>query len=266
MPLAQSPSLKHLRTHPVSLWLSSIALALGLSRSFPLYSHTLDHWLLTLASRESIPCGVLVLLGLVDENNAPPWETKYNRNEKIHAQHSAFLVQQQKIAAESKMSPDQARIARTARVAAELQQRTDEFGQKAAQERERAHNRQREAISSPRLDNTKATIAALTYLKAQRRIARDSGVQAVAEAMVMGVILQEESSIETCAILERWRAWCDRGGMTIEDLNELMDNKAEFCSAVCVMELVRDVSTKEESAVALDMRECVARWKNVRLG
>lgn len=266
MPLTESPSLDHLRSHPASVWTPAIALAFGLSKSLPLYTHNLDPTLISLAGRESVPCGVLVTLGLLKESEAPPWETKYDRSEISHRHHSFFMTQQREMAAENMMSPDQARIARTKRLAAETQQRRDQFLQETGRDRERATNRKREAIGSPRVDATAAANAALKYLKGQTLIDESDGNQAAVEAILVGMVKQEEQSMAVCPILERWRAWSDRGGMTIEDLEFLANNKIAFCDAACVMGLIRDVSTKEESAVALDMRECVQQWKKVRLG
>ncbi|KAK4690491.1 hypothetical protein P7C71_g6312, partial [Lecanoromycetidae sp. Uapishka_2] len=266
IPLAESPSLDHLRSHPTSGWAPSIALAFGLSKSLPLYNHNLDPSLINLAGRESIPCGVLVTLDLLDESEAPPWETKYDPFERTQQHHSFFVAQQREIAAENRMSPDQARTARTKRLAAENQQRMDQVRQDLTQNRERAATRQREAIGSPRVDATAAANAALKYLRGEKLIVESDGSQAVVEALLVGVLKQEEQSIAVCTVLERWRAWSDRGGMTIEDLDVLAKNKLAFCNAACVMALMRDVSTKEESAVALDMRECVLQWKKVRLG
>ncbi len=102
--------------------------------------------LASLAGRESVPCGVLVVLELLDESAAPPWETKYDMFERVNRQHSIYRFQQREIAAENKMSPDEAIIARTKRVAAEHQQHGDHFRQDQARDRERAINRQREAM------------------------------------------------------------------------------------------------------------------------
>jgi hypothetical protein len=118
MPLAESPSLDHLRSQPASLWAPSIGLAFGLPKSLPLYNHSVDPSLISLAGRESVPRGVLVTLQLLDESEAPPWETKYDRVRSGAAAHSTFLAQQRNISVENMMSPDQARIARTKRLAA----------------------------------------------------------------------------------------------------------------------------------------------------
>ena len=266
MPLAESLTLDHFRSGSASIWAPSIALALGLSKSFPLYNHHLDPSLTSLASRESIPCGVLVTLGLLDESKAPPWETKYDRSENAHRFQSDILTRNREINAENKMSPDQANIARTKRLAAEMQQRMDRARMDMQRDRERRATRQREAIGSPRLDTTVVSNAALKHLKDQNSIDDGDGFEAAVETFLIGIMNQEEPLMVVCTILEKWRAWTDRGGMTIADLETLEKEKLAFCNAACVMGLIKEVSTKEESAVALDMRECVEHWKKVRLG
>lgn len=73
MPLAGSSSLDYLRSSPASTWALSIALALGLSKSLLCYNHHLDPSLISLGTRDTVSCDVLVTLGLLDESEAPPW-------------------------------------------------------------------------------------------------------------------------------------------------------------------------------------------------
>ena len=54
--------------------------------------------------------------------------------------------------------------------------------------------------------------------------------------------------------------------MTIDDLEFLKLHEVPFSNAACIMGLFQEVRTKEESTVALDMRERVRHWKKVRLG
>jgi hypothetical protein len=121
-------------------------------------------------------------------------------------------------------------------------------------------------VGSSRLDTIAVTNAALKYLKAKKMIEENQDTEAAVEAILVGMIKQEERAMEVCTVLERWRAWTDRGGMTIEDLEDLERHIPALCNAACVMGLIRDVSTKKESQVALDMRECMQHWKKVRLG
>lgn len=193
-------------------------------------------------------------------------ETKYDRLEFAQRHHSEFLTRQREIASENKMSPDQAAVARSKRLAAEMQQTHDHVRMDRKRDRERSVKRQREAVCSSRLDTIAVTSVAVKYLKAEKSIGENEGTEAAVVAVLVGMIKQEERAMEVCAILERWRAWTDRGGMTIEDLENLEKNLLVFCNAACIMGLIRDMSTREESQVALDMRECVQHWKKVRLG
>ena len=266
MPLTESPFLDHLRVVPASTWAPSIALALGLSKSHPLYNHHLDQSLISLATRDTVPCGVLVTLGLLDESEAPPWETKYDRFEYAQRHQQDFLSRQREMSAENMMSPDQASIARAKRQAAEMQKNMERARTDMERERERRVKRQREAVGSPNLNTAAVSNAVLKHLKAENIASEDDGFEAIVEATLIGIMRQEEQSMKICSVLQRWQAWSDRGGLMIEDLETLEKEKLAFCNAACVMRLVKEVSTKEESGVALDMRECVERWKNVRLG
>ena len=102
-PPTPTSSLQQPTNFPSSSWIPSIAFALGLARSFPLYNHSLDPSLKILATRETIPCGVLVLLNIMQESDAPTWETKYDGQEDLRSHHSRFLAQSRAIAAEKMM-------------------------------------------------------------------------------------------------------------------------------------------------------------------
>ncbi|MCJ1280360.1 hypothetical protein MMC21_008187 [Puttea exsequens] len=266
MPLAGGPSLDHLMSVAAASWAPSIALALGLSQSLPLYNHRLDPWLISLAIRDTIPCGVLVTLGLLDESETPEWETKYNRDESAYRSHARFVASSREMMAEAKMPPEQARLAREKRQMAESQAFHDQCADDRARDRERRIKRRREAIGSPRLESAVVSNSALDYMKEQKLVNRDAGIKDVAEALLVSLLKQEEQAMKAVSILERWRAWGDRAGMLLEDLDSLEDDKLAFCRAACVLDLFKETSTKKESAVALDMRECVQQWRKVRLG
>ncbi|MCJ1450129.1 hypothetical protein MMC28_000458 [Mycoblastus sanguinarius] len=266
MPLPSPPSLKHLLIPHASFWTPSIALALGLSRSLPLYNHNLDPSISSLSTRDTVPCGVLVVLRLLPEGDVPPWETKYDPNEFGKRQTANFLASCRAADAERMMSPDQARIAKMTRQTAELHRMTSDRQESMERERERSVLRQREAIGSPRLETMVVANAALKELVKEKILDESSGLQAAVETLLVSIVKNKEQAMSVCSILERWREWSDRGGMTIDDFEMVGKNKLAFCNAACVMGLFREASTKEESMVASDMRECVRHWKNVRLG
>ena len=260
------PSLEHLQSIPSSKWVASIAIGLALSKSTPLYSHTLDPVHCDLSKRDSMPCGVLVMLGILDENDAPPWETKYDPFEKVNRLHSSSMAQQRAIRAEGLMSQEQSSIARKTRLEAERQQMTEDFRADLQRNNDRAAKRRREAITSPRLANGTVAKAALAWLVARQHVEKEATLECVVEQMLLGVIQNDAQCMRVLEILGKWRQWSDRGGMTVADLEDLQRDVFVVCKAACVMGLLKDVSAKDQSPVALDMRECIQHWKKVRLG
>lgn len=265
-PLPSSPSLTHLRSGPALTWFPSIALSLGLSKSLPLYIHSLPPSLYSFALKDTIPCGVLVLLGLLSESETPDWETKYDPTEDSRVQHHNFLARQRSMAAERMMTAENARIARITREAEELHRTGEEFRARLARQREREEKREREAFASGRLEARVVAEAGVKWLIQERLLSEGARIQDVVEGLLVRMITQEVTAMGVCGVLERWQEWSDRGGMNSEDLTMIMKNKVGFCYAACVMGLFREVCVKEESSIAVDMQECIRFWKKVRLG
>lgn len=265
-PLDSSPSLKHLRSKPASTWFPAIALALGLSKSLPLYTYTLPPFLHGLAMKDTIPCGVLVLLGILKEHEAPDWATKYDPAEEGQRMHKNFLAKQRAIAAERMMTGEQARIARIARETEDLHRIGEEFRARMGRQREREERREREAFASGRLEARIAADASLRWLAGQNLLRNAAGTQEAVEGLLMGMVKGEAVAMGACGVLERWREWSDRGGMNTDDLASFKKDTLGFCYAACVMGLLRDVCAKEESSVAIDMQEVIRFWKKIRLG
>lgn len=265
-PLPYSPPLMHLHSGPASVWFPIIALSLGLSKSLPLYTYNLPSSLYSLATKDTIPCGVLVLLGLLAAESAPDWETKYDPLEDSRAHHNNFLAKQRSIAAERMMGAEQARVARIAREAAELHQIGEEFRARMARQRERETRREREAFASGRLEARMVADAATEWLMQEKILREGAATQEAVEGLLVRMVKQEEVAMGVFALLERWKEWSDRGGMNTEDLAVFRADKVAFCYAVCVMALFKEVCAKEESSLAADMQECIRCWKTVRLG
>jgi hypothetical protein len=60
------------------VWFASVATAFGTSSQTILWNYKIPDDICSFSRKESIPCGVLVLLGIVDESETPEWATKYN--------------------------------------------------------------------------------------------------------------------------------------------------------------------------------------------
>ena len=259
-------NLEHLDVKPGSFWIPAIALALGISRSLPLYHHNLDESLEPLALRETMPCGVLVMHGILGEADAPSWETKYDPFEDLHAGHSNFLEERRAEQAEKLLPPAQQEAARRSRLMARATKQGDDFRAKMQRDKDRKMNRAREAIASPRLGPAVVAKAALRWLQGQELVPKDIDLQGVIEGLVVGLMEKEEEAMKVCGLLASWEEWSKRAGMTIDNVFALGYEKAAFCSAACVIGILNEVFTREESRAAEDMKECIRHWKTVKLG
>ncbi len=72
--------ISHLLIRPgstsVGAWFASAATAYGTSSQTILWNYKIPDQLLNFARRETVPCGVLVLLGVVDDAATPEWSTQ----------------------------------------------------------------------------------------------------------------------------------------------------------------------------------------------
>lgn len=59
------------------VWFASTASAYGTSSQTILWNYTIPDAILSFSRHETVPCGVVVLLGLVDESETPEWATRH---------------------------------------------------------------------------------------------------------------------------------------------------------------------------------------------
>lgn len=112
---------------PDGVWFASAVTAYGTSNQTILWNYKIPDEILSFARKETVPCGVLVMLNVVDESETPEWATK-------HQDHGANLdaftrrnrEQREAVAAEAKMLPAQRAQAQRERQMRENQARLDE--------------------------------------------------------------------------------------------------------------------------------------------
>jgi len=109
------------------IWFASAATAYGTTSQTILWNYRIPEDVLSFARKETVPCGILVLLNVVDESTTPEWATK-------HEDHGASLdlfarrnrEQREAMAAEARLPPAQRAQAARERQMRENQQRLDE--------------------------------------------------------------------------------------------------------------------------------------------
>lgn len=105
-------------------WFATAATAYGTTNNTTLWNYKIPDEIILFSRKESIPCGVLVLLGIVDESSTPDWATKHDDAAMAHErfamrsreQHSAMI-------AEQRMNPAERQAATNARMRKEMDQR-----------------------------------------------------------------------------------------------------------------------------------------------
>jgi hypothetical protein len=120
--------IEHIRLRPSStsgLWFASAATAYGTTSQTILWNYKIPDDILTFARKETVPCGVLVLLGVVDESDTPEWATRHDDDAGRQLDLFARRHREQRAAmeAEARMPPAQRAVAARERVMREGQER-----------------------------------------------------------------------------------------------------------------------------------------------
>ncbi|KAA6413883.1 MAG: hypothetical protein FRX48_02245 [Lasallia pustulata] len=259
-------NVQHLRKSSIGYWFPNAVIALGQVKGMALWTCHLPESIRLLSAKETVPCGVMVLLGLLDEADTPTWATQYDPYEDVSRHHSKFVAQTHKIAAERLLSPAQAEAARAARQIEERFAFSDESQARLGRDRERGEKRKTEALNSSRLASGVVAQAAMNHLSENAGFEASTEVQRTAERILFEMVKEEPKALAICKFLDHWQRWNDRGGMNREDLALATESPINFSYAACLMGLFREASIREESSVALDLQECVRVWKKVRLG
>lgn len=258
-------NVQHLRKSSIRYWFPNAAIALGQMKGMALWTCHLPESIRLLSAKETIPCGVMVLLGLLDEADTPTWATQYDPHEDVSRQRLKFVAQSREVAAERLLPPAQAEAARATRQTEERFAFADEFQARQRRDREREAKRKTEALNSSRLQPGIVAQAAMRYLSEKVGFEAFNGVQQTSESILFEMVEEETKALAICKFLDQWQRWNDRGGMNQEDLALATENPVHFSYAACLIGLFREASIREESSVAQDLQECVRVWKKVRL-
>jgi len=229
--------------------------------------------------KDSVPCGVMVILGLLSEIDAPEWSTDKettSENSRVNLAQRHGQRFQARLAAErleATMPPEQARVHKMNREAAERQQQHNDMLSAMSERQAREERRLKEAIASPRMGTKVVGEACLGWLIEQGEVGREWTMAQAAEAILYLIVVDQSRSEESearkiVAVLEEWLAWSMAGGMKQQQVKMLQDDKSAFCcAAVLAAVILESVSSNATVGKAgADMLECIRLWRKVRLG
>lgn len=280
--------IEHIRLRPgVSdgVWFASAATAYGTSSQTILWNYRIPEEILAFARRETVPCGVLVLLGAADESETPEWATNH-QSDSMHGHHLFVKrMNEQRFAeqAEMRLPPHQREAAARDRRARENMQRIDDMRESQRRDQERREQREMEALHSAKWDTRLVAEHALRWLlrekklRAGEQVGGGSGeagdpqqaatdIKEMAGHVLHRMVREGEFSTKLCRMLDRWKSWSDLGGMKKADLQALRSDMDTFVYATLLIALIKDSTTALDGTLSVDLQECMRMWRKVRLG
>ncbi|UKZ78253.1 hypothetical protein TrVFT333_005989 [Trichoderma virens FT-333] len=249
------------------VWFASAATAYGTSSQTILWNYKIPDDILSFSRKETVPCGVLVLLGVVDESETPEWATKHNDYGASLDQFTQRTREQRHaMEAESRMAPAQREQAVKDRMRRESEQRMQDLRDKMRTEQHRRDQRAMEALQSPKWDTKLVADYCLTWLKARNIWNESLSIKEIVGLMLHRMVRDGEFTSTICKMLDAWKAWADMGGMRKSDYQNIQENQSTFAEATLLIALIKDTSDALEGTLAMDLQECLRMWHKVRLG
>ncbi|KAB5566464.1 hypothetical protein GE09DRAFT_736601 [Coniochaeta sp. 2T2.1] len=264
--------IEHIRirqSKSAGVWFASAATAYGTTSQTVLWNYKIPDDVLSFARKETVPCGVLELLGVVTDSDTPEWATRHNADHMVsHDLHVRRLNERRAaMAAEARMAPDQREAAARERVMRENEQRMRDMRDNMRLQSQRQDTRLMEAFQSPRWDTKRAAEYCLLWLKSRGHVPADvRGIKDVVGTLLHRMVLDGEFTVTICDMLDLWKAWADNGGMRKSDFEALKGDLVTFAQATLLISLIKDTSTALDGALAVDLQECMNMWRQVRLG
>ncbi|KAJ4403734.1 hypothetical protein N0V85_005032 [Neurospora sp. IMI 360204] len=267
------------------VWFASLATAYGTTSQTILWSYRIPDGIISFCRKDTVPCGILVLLGVVDESATPEWASKHDDNVVANLEQFARRTREQRAAmvAEQKMpvGPERDRKVRE-RLARERKERLEDMREKLRLEAQRKETRLMEAFQSPKWSADLMAEHFLTWLKNNEASAfksipvnQSQGLKDVAGMILHRMVLDVQFASAVFATLKLWKAWADNGGMRRSDMEALQGDNAEdgrvqlfaFAYATVLVALIKGASMDVlEGTLSMDLQECLRLWRVVRLG
>ncbi|KAF2634607.1 hypothetical protein P280DRAFT_463220 [Massarina eburnea CBS 473.64] len=262
--------LRILHTAPdatVGFWFSCMTTAFQAPQG-GLWSFNIPPETLSIAQRETVPCGVMVILGTMTDDQVPAWRTS-NHDDKGEQfeRHVRFQEQSRRMNEEMRLPPEQRDAARRRRQEQEAAEFHDNFRRKLLRDEQRREAEILEAIQSQRLPTNIVATANLAYLSRKLNFASPLTIPTVIEQMLYTMLHDPSFSMRLATMLDLWKNWALSGGMTKSHFLAVKEDQITFALASVVWAALGAIRGDGGGGnVMEDLQECLRVWKKVRLG
>jgi hypothetical protein len=256
----QKLQLHHLRPAPPSssgastagFWFCCAATAFQAPQR-GLWSFSIPQDILALVRHSTVPCGVMVLLNMLTDEDVPAWRTPYTDQAERFEQQVKAQQQSRAMLEEGRLPPAQRDAARRDRI----QREAMDFHHEAEL---------LEALQSQKLPIGIVARANLKFLRKQLRLGSVPSLATVVERVLYGMLQDRGLAQRLGTMLDLWKGWAESGGMTKSHYLAVKEDLVGFALASCVLAVVRDLGGETSGSVVGDLQECLRMWRKVRLG
>lgn len=261
----------HLRSAPsfadstAGFWFCCGATAFEASRG-GLWAFSIPDDVVSVARRETVPCGVMVLLGAMTDEEVPTWRTPYDHQAEQFERHVKFTEQSRRVNEEMRLPPDQREAARRKRLETEAADFHNEFRRKMIRDKQRREAEMLEAMQSQKLPISTIAEANRKWLVQKFELPESVTPRILLEQILFGMVQNSSFAKRLAAILDLWKNWSQSGGMTKGHYAAVQEDQVVFALASFVLLAIRSTVNEPTGSVIGDLQECLRLWKKVRLG
>lgn len=262
--------LLHIRTTPSSdttagFWFCCATTALQAPQG-GLWSFSIPEDVVAVARRETVPGGVMVLLGAMSDDEVPTWRTPYDDQVERFEKHVKFVEQSRKMNEEMRLPPDQRDAARKKRLETDAMDFHNNFRRQQMKEIQRREAEITEAMQSRRLPITIVAEANRKWLLRKFELSETITVLVLVEQILFQMIQDQSFARRMSVMLDLWKNWSQSGGMTKSHFLAVKEDQIVFSMASFVLFMIKSTVSEPTGSVIGDLQECLRMWKKVRLG
>ncbi|KAF2015507.1 hypothetical protein BU24DRAFT_421812 [Aaosphaeria arxii CBS 175.79] len=233
-----------------------------------LWSFRIPDEIVAIARGESVPGGVMVLIGAMTDEEVPTWRTKSVFDVKAEGfeRHVKFVEQSRRVAEEMRMPPEQREEARRKRMQQEAADFHNDFRRRQMKEEQRKEAEVVEAMQSRKLPISIIAEANRKWLLRTLHLSEEASSALLLEPILYAMVRNDSLSRRISVMLDLWRNWSQSGGMTRSHFLAVKEDQVAFSLASLLLLAVRSTMTDPIGSIVGDLQECLRMWKKVRLG
>ena len=265
--------IRHLEVNQTSLntagtWFASVLTALGTSSNTILWNYKIPDSILSFAKKDTLPCGILVLLDIIPESSTPEWATQYphDQAEEREFQFRQMREQDRAMKTENTLPPEQKQAAIRDRQSRSHHDWVERINLKRRRDADRSELRVTEALQSPKWDNKLVAEHNLAWLKKEGYVDPEHDLKRATEVLLWRMITEVDLTKQVVQVLDLWKAAVDNGGLRKAEFQDLKRQQVDFAWATLMLAMIEDSAAAVQGSLARDLQECFRIWKKVRLG